>query len=192
MRQVAALALLATGRALVLPANAPRTTSCAKLQATCWLNAPLDLVRSYQAEMIGQYLDDVVADPISTSSATTTRTCGRSSRTRRGRRSTLVSSFHEGLSREHRAVDVSQLRSPWGHAGSAAGAAYALATTSHRRTVPTWVDVGTAGRLRLSGVEPAAPTRRRSRARARPTRTRARSLAQRTLASRRRRSHKRL
>ena len=29
----------------------------------------------------------------------------------------IVSSFHEGLSREHRAVDVSQLRSPWGHAG---------------------------------------------------------------------------
>ena len=29
----------------------------------------------------------------------------------------LVSSFHHGLSREHRAADVSQLRSPWGHAG---------------------------------------------------------------------------
>ena len=60
MRQVAALALLASGRAFVLPAKAPRTTT---LQAE-WLEAPLDVVRSYQAEMIGQYLDDVVAEPL--------------------------------------------------------------------------------------------------------------------------------
>ena len=62
MRQIAALALLATGRAFVLPAtNAPRTTA---VKADMLVDAPLDLVRSYQAEMIGQYLDDVVAEPL--------------------------------------------------------------------------------------------------------------------------------
>ena len=90
MRQAAALALLATGRAFVLPANAPRTTAV----KADMLEAPLDLVRSFQAEMIGQYLEDVVAEPLD-----------------------LVSSFHEGVSREFHAADVSQLRSPWGHAG---------------------------------------------------------------------------
>ena len=112
MRQAAALALLATGRALVLPANAPRTTT---LQAE-WLEAPLDVVRSYQAEMIGQYLDDVVAEPLDLvrdHHAYMWEEFADQARTPLD----IVSSFHEGLSREHRAVDVSQLRSPWGHAG---------------------------------------------------------------------------
>ena len=113
MRQVAALALLATGRAFVLPANAlPRKTT---LQAE-WLEAPLDVVRSYQAEMIGQYLDDVVAEPLDLvrdHHAYLWQEFIDEQRTPLD----LVSSFHEGLSREHRAADVSQLRSPWGHAG---------------------------------------------------------------------------
>ena len=61
MRQVAAFALLATGRALVLPANAPRTKTVRKADM---LDAPLDLVLSNQAQLIGQYLDDVVAEPL--------------------------------------------------------------------------------------------------------------------------------
>ena len=112
MRQIAALALLATGRAFVLPANAPRTTT---VQADM-LEAPLDLVRSYQAEMIGQYLDDVVAEPLDLvrdHHAYMWEEFADQARTPLD----LVSSFHEGLSREHRAADVSQLRSPWGHAG---------------------------------------------------------------------------
>ena len=59
MRQVAALALLATGRAFVLPANAPRTTA---VKADMLVDAPLDLVRSQHAQLIGQYLDDAVAE----------------------------------------------------------------------------------------------------------------------------------
>ena len=113
MRQVAALAFLATGRAFVLPANAlPRTTT---LQAE-WLEAPLDVVRSHQADMIGQYLDDVVAEPLDLvrdHHAYMWEEFADQARTPLD----LVSSFHHGLSREHRAVDVSQLRSPWGHAG---------------------------------------------------------------------------
>ena len=113
MRQVAALALLAGGRAFVLPANAPRTTN---VQADMLVDAPLDLVRSYQAEMIGQYLDDVVAEPLDLvrdHHAYMWEEFADQARTPLD----LVSSFHEGLLREHRAVDVSQLRSPWGHAG---------------------------------------------------------------------------
>ena len=108
MRQIAALALLGTGRAFVLPAIAPRTTT---LQAE-WLEAPLDVVRSYQAEMIGQYLGNVVQRTLDLV-ATTTRTCGEV----RGQARTpldLVSSFHHGLSRELAAVGVSQLRSRGG------------------------------------------------------------------------------
>ena len=96
MRQVAALALLATGRAFVLPANAPRTTT---VQADM-LEAPLDLVRSYQAEMIGQYLDDVVAEPahlVRDHHAYMWEEFADQARTPLD----LVSSFHEGLSREH-------------------------------------------------------------------------------------------
>ena len=114
MRQIAALALLATGRAFVLPANAPRTTTTVK--ADMLVDAPLDLVRSYQAEMIGQYLDDVVAEPLDLvrdHHAYMWEEFADQARTPLD----IVSSFHEGLSREHRAVDVSQLRSPWGHAG---------------------------------------------------------------------------
>ena len=113
MRQVAALALLATGRALVLPANAPRTTA---VKADMLVDAPLDLVRSYQAQLIGQYLDDVVAEPLDLvrdHHAYMWEEFADQARTPLD----LVSTFHEGLSREHRAVDVSQLRSPWGHAG---------------------------------------------------------------------------
>ena len=112
MRQVAALALLASGRAFVLPAKAPRTTT---LQAE-WLEAPLDVVRSYQAEMIGQYLDDVVAEPLDLvrdHHAFLWEEITDQSRTPLD----LVSTFHEGVSREFHAADVSQLRSPWGHAG---------------------------------------------------------------------------
>ena len=98
---------------LVLPANAPRTTT---VKADMLVDAPLDLVRSYQAEMIGQYLDDVVAEPLDLvrdHHAYMWEEFADQARTPLD----LVSSFHEGLSREHRAVDVSQLRSPWGHAG---------------------------------------------------------------------------
>ena len=112
MRQVAALALLASGRAFVLPANAPRRTT---LQADM-LEAPLDLVRSQHAQLIGQYLDDVVAEPLDLvrdHHAYMWEEFADQARTPLD----LVSSFHEGLSREHRAADVSQLRSPWGHAG---------------------------------------------------------------------------
>ena len=113
MRVVAALALLATGRAFVLPAtNAPRTTT-ARAE---WLEAPLDVVRSHQAEMIGHYLEDVVAEPLDLvrdHHAYMWEEFADQARTPLD----IVSSFHEGLSREHRAVDVSQLRSPWGHAG---------------------------------------------------------------------------
>ena len=114
MRVVATLALLATGRAFVLPANAPRTTTAVK--ADMLVDAPLDLVRSYQAEMIGQYLDDAVAEPLELvrdHHAYLWQEFIDEQRTPLD----LVSSFHEGLSREHRAADVSQLRSPWGHAG---------------------------------------------------------------------------
>ena len=114
MRQIAALALLATGRAFVLPANAPRTTTTVK--ADMLVDAPLDLVRSYQAEMIGQYLDDVVAEPLDLvrdHHAYMWEEFADQARTPLD----LVSSFHHGLSCEHRAADVSQLRSPWGHAG---------------------------------------------------------------------------
>ena len=114
MRQVAALALLATGRALVVrPANAPRTTA---VKADMLVDAPLDLVRSYQAEMIGQYLDDFVAEPLDLvrdHHAYLWQEYIDEQRTPLD----LVSTFHDGLSREHRAADVSQLRSPWGHAG---------------------------------------------------------------------------
>ena len=113
MRQVAALALLATGRALVLPANAPRTTA---VNADMLVDAPLDLVRSYQAQLIGQYLDDVVAEPLDLvrdHHAYMWEEFADQARTPLD----LVSTFHHGLSREHRAADVSQLRSPWGHAG---------------------------------------------------------------------------
>ena len=114
MRQVAALALLATGRALVVhPANAPRTKTVRKAEM---LEAPLDLVRSHQAQLIGQYLDDVVAEPLDLvrdHHAYMWEEFADQARTPLD----LVSSFHEGLSREHRAADVSQLRSPWGHAG---------------------------------------------------------------------------
>ena len=114
MRQVAALALLATGRALVVhPANAPRTKTVRKAEM---LEAPLDLVRSHQAQLIGQYLDDVVAEPLDLvrdHHAYMWEEFADQARTPID----LVSTFHEGLSREHRAVDVSQLRSPWGHAG---------------------------------------------------------------------------
>ena len=120
MRQVAALALLATGRAFVLPANAPRATSVPAPRRTTlqadMLEAPLDLVRSFQAEMIGQYLDDAVAEPLDLvrdHHAYLWQEFIDEQRTPLD----LVSSFHEGLSREHRAADVSQLRSPWGHAG---------------------------------------------------------------------------
>ena len=113
MRQVAALALLATGRALVVrPANAPRTTAV----KADMLEAPLDVVRSFQAEMIGQSLDDAVAEPLDLvrdHHAFLWEEITDQSRTPLD----LVSTFHEGLSREHRAADVSQLRSPWGHAG---------------------------------------------------------------------------
>ena len=112
MRQIAALALLATGRAFVLPANAPRRTT---LQADM-LEAPLDVVRSTHAQLIGQYLDDVVAEPLDLvrdHHAYLWQEFIDEQRTPLD----LVSSFHEGLSREHRAADVSQLRSPWGHAG---------------------------------------------------------------------------
>ena len=113
MRQVAALALLATGRAFVLPANAPRTKTVRKADM---LEAPLDLVRSYQADMIGQYLDDVVAEPLDLvrdHHAYLWQEFIDEQRTPLD----LVSSFHEGVSREFHAADVSQLRSPWGHAG---------------------------------------------------------------------------
>ena len=113
MRQVAAFALLATGRAFVLPANAPRTTT---VKADMLVDAPLDLVRSYQAEMIGQYLDDVVAEPLDLvrdHHAYLWQEFIDEQRTPID----IVATFHEGLSREHRAADVSQLRSPWGHAG---------------------------------------------------------------------------
>ena len=112
MRVVAALALLATGRALVLPAKAPRTTAV----KADMLEAPLDLVRSTHAQLIGQYLEDVVAEPLDLvrdHHAYLWQEFIDEQRTPLD----LVSSFHEGLSREHRAVDVSQLRSPWGHAG---------------------------------------------------------------------------
>ena len=112
MRQVAALALLATGRALVLPAKAPRTTAV----KADMLEAPLDLVRSFQAEMIGQYLDDVVAEPLDLvrdHHAYLWQEFIDEQRTPLD----LISSFHEGVSREFHAADVSQLRSPWGHAG---------------------------------------------------------------------------
>ena len=113
MRQIAALALLATGRAFVLPAHAPRTTA---VKADMLVDAPLDLVRSYQAEMIGQYLDDAVAEPLDLvrdHHAYLWQEFIDEQRTPID----LVASFHHGLSREHRAADVSQLRSPWGHAG---------------------------------------------------------------------------
>ena len=114
MRQVAALALLATGSsAFVLPANAPRTTTAVKADM---LEAPLDLVRSFQAEMIGQYLEDVVAEPLDLvrdHHAYLWQEFIDEQRTPLD----LVSSFHEGVSREFHAADVSQLRSPWGHAG---------------------------------------------------------------------------
>ena len=113
MRQVAAFALLATGRALVLPAKAPRTTA---VKADMLVDAPLDLVRSYQAQLIGQYLDDVVAEPLDLvrdHHAYLWQEFIDEQRTPID----LVASFHHGLSREHRAADVSQLRSPWGHAG---------------------------------------------------------------------------
>ena len=102
------------------------------------LDAPLDLVLSNQAQLIGQYLDDVVAEPldlvrdhhvymweefadqartpldlVSDHHAYLWQEFIDEQRTPLD----LVSSFHEGLSREHRAADVSQLRSPWGHAG---------------------------------------------------------------------------
>ena len=112
MRQAAALALLATGRTLVLPANAPRTTT---LQAE-WLEAPLDVVRDHQAQLIGQYLEDVVAEPLDLvrdHHAYLWQEFIDEQRTPLD----LVSSFHEGVSREFHAADVSQLRSPWGHAG---------------------------------------------------------------------------
>mmetsp|Transcript_27355 Transcript_27355/g.70820 ORF Transcript_27355/g.70820 Transcript_27355/m.70820 type:complete len:113 (+) Transcript_27355:138-476(+) len=112
MRKVAALALLASGRAFVLPANAARRTT---LQADM-LEAPLDLVRSQHAQLIGQYLDDVVAEPLDLvrdHHAYMWEEFADQARTPLD----LVSTFHEGLSREHRAADVSQLRSPWGHAG---------------------------------------------------------------------------
>ena len=112
MRQVAAFALIATGRAFVLPANAPRTTAV----KADMLEAPLDLVRDHQAQLIGQYLEDVVAEPLDLvrdHHAYLWQEFIDEQRTPLD----LVSSFHEGLSREHRAVDVSQLRSPWGHAG---------------------------------------------------------------------------
>ena len=120
MRQIAALALLATGRAFVLPANAPRTANVPRTTKTVrksdMLEAPLDLVRSHQAQLIGQYLDDVVAEPLDLvrdHHAYMWEEFADQARTPLD----IVSSFHEGLSREHRAVDVSQLRSPWGHAG---------------------------------------------------------------------------
>ena len=112
MRQIAALALLATGRAFVLPANAPRMTA---LKAE-WLEAPLDVVRDHQAQLIGQYLEDVVAEPLDLvrdHHAYLWQEFIDEQRTPID----LVATFHEGLSREHRAADVSQLRSPWGHAG---------------------------------------------------------------------------
>ena len=89
MRQIAALALLATGRAFVLPANAPRTTAV----KADMLEAPLDLVRDHHAYLWQEFIDEQ-RTPLD-----------------------LVSSFHEGVSREFHAADVSQLRSPWGHAG---------------------------------------------------------------------------
>ena len=113
MRQAAALALLATGRAFVLPANAPRAKTVRKADM---LEAPLDLVRSTHAQLIGQYLDDVVAEPLDLvrdHHAYLWEEFADQARTPLD----LVSTFHEGLSREHRAADVSQLRSPWGHAG---------------------------------------------------------------------------
>ena len=109
MRQVAALALLATGRAFVLPQAKPTKT-------VCKAEAPLDLVHSFQAEMIGQYLDDVVAEPLDLvrdHHAYLWQEFIDEQRTPLD----LVSSFHEGVSREFHAADVSQLRSPWGHAG---------------------------------------------------------------------------
>ena len=112
MRQIAAFALLATGRAFVLPANAPRTTT---LQAE-WLEAPLDVVRDHQAQLIGQYLEDVVAEPLDLvrdHHAYMWEEFADQARTPLD----LVSTFHEGVSREFHAADVSQLRSPWGHAG---------------------------------------------------------------------------
>ena len=112
MRQIAALALLATGRAFVLPANAPRTTA---VKAE-WLEAPLDVVRDHQAQLIGQYLEDVVAEPLDLvrdHHAYMWEEFADQARTPLD----LVSSFHEGVSREFHAADVSQLRSPWGHAG---------------------------------------------------------------------------
>ena len=112
MRQVAAFALIVTGRAFVLPGNAQRTTAV----KADMLEAPLDLVRSTHAQLIGQYLDDVVAEPLDLvrdHHAYMWEEFADQARTPLD----LVSSFHEGLSREHRAADVSQLRSPWGHAG---------------------------------------------------------------------------
>ena len=113
MRQVAALALLATGRAFVLPANAPRTTA---VKADMLVDAPLDFVRSTHAQLIGQYLEDVVAEPLDLvrdHHAYMWEEFADQARTPLD----LVSTFHEGVSREFHAADVSQLRSPWGHAG---------------------------------------------------------------------------
>lgn len=110
MNKVAVLSLLATGKAFVQP-NAQRKPSPLRAE-----RAPLYLVHSHQAQLIGQYLEDAVSEPLDLVREHHNSLWEEfvdSSKTPID----LVSTFHAGLSREYHATHVSQLRSPWGHAG---------------------------------------------------------------------------
>jgi hypothetical protein len=111
MKKAAVLSLLATGKAFVQPTAQQRTPSPVRA-----VNAPLDLVHSHQAALIGQYLEDAVSEPLDVVREHHNSLWEEfvdSSKTPID----LVSTFHAGLSREYHTTHVSQLRSSWGHAG---------------------------------------------------------------------------